>query len=117
MARFRDIKTLQKFAAAHASIHNHFNQARALQTQSLRRLGRVASTCNLRFTDYGGSKTCPRLSNSALKRRRDFNEQWLHDRIADDPSILGFGDVRILDRERSLQRGGRLDIRYLPSLK
>jgi hypothetical protein len=28
MARFRDVKTLQKFAAAHASIHNHFNQAR-----------------------------------------------------------------------------------------
>ncbi len=26
MARFRDVKTLQKFAAAHASIHNHFNQ-------------------------------------------------------------------------------------------
>ena len=25
MARFRDIKTLQKFASAHASIHNHFN--------------------------------------------------------------------------------------------
>ena len=25
MARFRDIKTLQKFTAAHASIHNHFN--------------------------------------------------------------------------------------------
>ena len=24
MARFRDIKTLQKFAAAHASVHNHF---------------------------------------------------------------------------------------------
>jgi len=25
LARFRDIKTLQKFASAHASIHNHFN--------------------------------------------------------------------------------------------
>jgi len=25
MARFRDIKTLQKFTSAHASIHNHFN--------------------------------------------------------------------------------------------
>ena len=25
MAKFRDIKTLQKFAAVHASIHNHFN--------------------------------------------------------------------------------------------
>ena len=28
MARFRDVKTLQKFAAAHASIHNHFNRER-----------------------------------------------------------------------------------------
>jgi putative transposase len=28
MARFRDVKTLQKFAAAHASIHNHFKQDR-----------------------------------------------------------------------------------------
>ena len=25
MAKFRDVKTLQKFAAIHASIHNHFN--------------------------------------------------------------------------------------------
>ena len=30
MARFRDIKTLQTFAATHASIHNHFNQERHL---------------------------------------------------------------------------------------
>jgi len=30
MAKFRDIKTLQKFASAHASIHNHFNQERHL---------------------------------------------------------------------------------------
>ena len=30
MARFRDIKTLQKFASAHASIHNHFNLDRHL---------------------------------------------------------------------------------------
>ncbi len=28
MAKFRDIKTLQKFASAHASIQNHFNQDR-----------------------------------------------------------------------------------------
>ncbi len=26
MAKFRDIKTLQKFASVHASVHNHFNQ-------------------------------------------------------------------------------------------
>jgi putative transposase len=28
MARFRDLKTLQKFVAPHASIHNHFNHDR-----------------------------------------------------------------------------------------
>ena len=30
MARFRDIRTLQKFASAHAAIHNHFNLDRHL---------------------------------------------------------------------------------------
>ena len=30
MAKFRDTKTLQKFASAHASIHNHFSHERHL---------------------------------------------------------------------------------------
>ncbi len=30
MARFRDIKALQKLAAVHASYHNHFNHQRHL---------------------------------------------------------------------------------------
>ena len=30
MAKFRDVKTLQKFVSAHASIHNHFNLDRHL---------------------------------------------------------------------------------------
>jgi putative transposase len=30
MAKFRHIKTLQKFSSAHASIHNHFNHQRHL---------------------------------------------------------------------------------------
>jgi len=30
MARFRDVKTLQKFASVHASVHNHFNHERHL---------------------------------------------------------------------------------------
>ena len=33
MARFRNIKTLQKFASAHASIHNHFNLDRHLNNR------------------------------------------------------------------------------------
>jgi putative transposase len=34
MARFRDIKTLQKFASAHASVHNLFNLERHLIRRS-----------------------------------------------------------------------------------
>jgi putative transposase len=30
MAKFRDMKTLQKLASVHASVHNHFNQERHL---------------------------------------------------------------------------------------
>ena len=43
MARFRDIKALQKFAAAHASIHNHFNQERHLYNRESFKLNRSAA--------------------------------------------------------------------------
>jgi hypothetical protein len=46
----------------------------------------------------------------SLRKHQTFNEKWLQDRIAEDPSILGFGDVRLLDRERHTQGGGRLDL-------
>ena len=36
-----------------------------------------------------------------LRKHTEFNEAWLHDRICEDPSLLGFGDIRVLDRERS----------------
>ena len=35
MARFRDIKTLQKFASVQASIHNHFNLERHLNRRDI----------------------------------------------------------------------------------
>lgn len=46
----------------------------------------------------------------SLRRHPTLNEPWLHDRICDDPSMLGLGDVRVLDRERTLSSGGRLDL-------
>jgi hypothetical protein len=46
----------------------------------------------------------------SLKKHPELNERWLHDRIAEDPTMLGLGDVRMLDRERSVQGGGRLDL-------
>ena len=53
MARFRDIKTLQGSAAARLGSQSFqsgtaFLQSRGFETQSLRRFGRVASTCSLR---------------------------------------------------------------------
>jgi hypothetical protein len=45
-----------------------------------------------------------------LKAHPAFNEKWLHDRICEDPSILGLGDVRVLDRERAVTPSGRLDL-------
>ena len=35
MSKFRDLKTLQKFAPAHASIHNHFNFDRHLNRREI----------------------------------------------------------------------------------
>ncbi len=48
MARFRDIKTLQKFASAHASIHNHFNQDRHLNRRDTFKLNRSAALAEWR---------------------------------------------------------------------
>ena len=46
----------------------------------------------------------------ALKGHPTLNERWLQDRIADDPSLLGLGDLILKDRERTQPRAGRLDL-------
>jgi putative transposase len=48
MARFRDIKTLQKFASAHASIHNHFNHDRHLNSRDTFKKARSAALAEWR---------------------------------------------------------------------
>jgi len=48
MARFRDTKTLQKFAAVHASIHNHFNQERHLYNRRNFKLNRSTALAEWR---------------------------------------------------------------------
>jgi putative transposase len=48
MAKFRDMKTLQKFAAAHASIHNHFNLGRHLNPRAIFKQNRAAALAEWR---------------------------------------------------------------------
>ncbi len=45
-----------------------------------------------------------------LKSSIDYNEKWVQQRIIEDPSILGLGDVIVKDSERIQPSGGRLDI-------
>jgi len=48
MAKFRDMNTLQKFAAAHASIHNHFNHDRHLNRRDIFKQNRSAALAEWR---------------------------------------------------------------------
>ena len=48
MARFRDIKILQKFASVHCSIYNHFNHQRNLNRRHIFKQHRAAALAEWR---------------------------------------------------------------------
>jgi len=48
----------------------------------------------------------------SIRNHPDLSERWIQDRIAEDPSILGLGDVVLKDRERIQPRAGRLDLLF-----
>jgi hypothetical protein len=45
-----------------------------------------------------------------LKNHPQFTERWVQDRIAEDPALLGLGDIVLKDKERIQPRAGRLDL-------
>lgn len=45
-----------------------------------------------------------------LKDHPELNERWLQDRIGEDPSLLGLGELVLKDKERPQPRAGRLDL-------
>jgi predicted transport protein len=45
-----------------------------------------------------------------LKDHPELTEKWVQERIAEDPSILGLGDLILKDLERMQPRAGRLDL-------
>ncbi len=48
MAKFRVVKSLQKFAAIHASLHNHFNRDRHLNRRDIFKQNRSAALAEWR---------------------------------------------------------------------
>ena len=45
-----------------------------------------------------------------MKNHPSLTEKWLQDLIARDPSILGLGEIELIDRERIQHKAGRLDL-------
>ncbi|MBI1831809.1 MAG: hypothetical protein HYR84_10200 [Planctomycetes bacterium] len=45
-----------------------------------------------------------------LANHAELNERWVQERIAEDPSLLGLGDIVLKDKERVQPHAGRLDL-------
>lgn len=46
----------------------------------------------------------------SIKHHPQLDEKWVQERIAEDPAILGLGDVVLRDKERIQPKAGRLDL-------
>nr|WP_202922424.1 hypothetical protein [Sinimarinibacterium sp. NLF-5-8] len=46
----------------------------------------------------------------SIKSHAQLDERWVQDRIAENPAMLGLGDVILKDKERIQPRAGRLDL-------
>ncbi len=53
-----------------------------------------------------------KLKTVNLKNHPQLNERWLQDVIAEEPEIIGIGDVILKDKERIQHTGGRLDLLF-----
>jgi hypothetical protein len=51
-----------------------------------------------------------KLESVSIKRTERLTEKWVQDQIADDPSLLGLGDLVLKDKERIQASAGRLDL-------
>ena len=51
-----------------------------------------------------------KLQAISLRRSEQLSEKWLQEQIAEDPSILGLGDLVLKDKERLQPGAGRLDL-------
>ncbi|MBK1716893.1 hypothetical protein [Thiocystis violacea] len=51
-----------------------------------------------------------KLEAVSIKQCITLNEKWVQDQIAEDPPILGLGDLILKDKERIQQHAGRLDL-------
>ena len=46
----------------------------------------------------------------SLKDNPTYNERWLHEKIVENPTLLGLGDLDVRASERPQPSGGRIDL-------
>jgi hypothetical protein len=51
-----------------------------------------------------------KLQSVSIRRTGHLDEKWVQQQIADDPSLLGLGDLVVRDKERMQPNAGRLDL-------
>jgi hypothetical protein len=62
----------------------------------------------------GGSVKCKYVDHQKLllKTHPEFSEKWIQDCIAENPSVLGLGELILKDKERNQPGAGRLDLLF-----
>lgn len=58
----------------------------------------------------GGTMNYVKHERLWLRDHAELDEKWVQSRIADDPAILGLGELVLKDKERTQPRAGRLDL-------
>jgi len=48
----------------------------------------------------------------SLQSHPEFDERWVQERIAEDPTLLGLGPLKLKDKERLQRHAGRLDLLF-----
>jgi hypothetical protein len=51
-----------------------------------------------------------RAETISLSGHASFGEKWVQEKIRDDPSLLGLGELEVKDVERMQPQAGRLDL-------
>lgn len=57
--------------------------------------------------------TLPQLTKATsinMQQHPAINEQWVEDQIVKDTSLLGLGELKVIERQKSQPTGGRLDL-------
>lgn len=53
-----------------------------------------------------------KLTKLSIRNHPELSERWVQERIAEDPSLLGLGDLILKDKERRQAGAGRLDLLF-----